>query len=63
MSKAYGLGISFTTSRELTQDELDHLLSTVAVQIEAPMAFNGFDRASFTVSNCAYDLFSNEATA
>ena len=57
MSTRYGMTISFTTSRELTEDERAHLLNTVAVQIEAPTAFNGFDRASFTVSECGYDFF------
>jgi hypothetical protein len=57
MSTEYGIGISFFTDRELTQDELDHLLSAVAAQIEEPAGFNGEKRAAFTVSECAYDVF------
>jgi hypothetical protein len=63
MSKEYALGISFTASRELTQDELDHLLNAVACQVEDPAGIDGSKRASFTVSNCAYDFFDNEVTA
>ena len=63
MSKEYGLGISFTASRELTRDELDHLLNAVACQVEDPAGIDGSKQASFTVSNCAYDLFDNEMSA
>lgn len=57
MRTEYGIGISFFTDRELTQDELDHLLNAVAVQIEDPSGLNGDKRAEFTVSECAYDVF------
>jgi hypothetical protein len=56
MSTEYGIGISFFTDRELTQDELDHLLSAVAAQIEEPSGFNGDKRSSFTVLECAFDV-------
>ena len=57
MATEYGIGISFFTDRELTQEELDHLLNAVAVQVEDPAGFDGNKRAAFTVSDCAYDVF------
>ncbi len=57
MSTEYGIGISFFTDRELTEEELDHLLNAVAVQVEDPSGLNGDKRATFTVSDCAYDVF------
>jgi hypothetical protein len=60
MSKEYGIGISFTASRELTQAELDHIVNAVAVQVEEPSGLDGSKRAEFTVSNLAIDAFDNE---
>lgn len=57
MRTEYGIGISFFTDRELSEDELDHLLNAVAVQVEDPSGLNGDKRAAFTVSDCAYDVF------
>ena len=57
MRTEYGIGISFFTNRELSEEELDHLLNAVAVQVEDPSGLNGDKRAEFTVSDCAYDVF------
>lgn len=57
MATEYGIGISFFTNRELSEEELDHLLNAVAVQVEDPSGLNGDKRATFTVSDCAYDVF------
>jgi hypothetical protein len=57
MATEYGIGISFMSDRELTQDELDHLVNAVAVQVEDPSGLNGDKRAEFTVSECAYDVW------
>jgi hypothetical protein len=57
MNIEYGIGISFLSDRELTQDELDHLINAVAVQIEEPAGLNGDKRATFTVSGLAVDAW------
>jgi hypothetical protein len=57
MATEYRIGISFTSDRELTQEELDHLVNAVAVQVEDPSGLNGDKRAKFTVSECAYDVW------
>lgn len=62
MSTRYGIGISFTVDRKLTADEFDHLLNAVAVQIEDPSGLNGDKRASFTVSEIAYDTWADQST-
>lgn len=62
MSTEYRIGISFTVDRKLTADEFDHLLNAIAVQIEDPSGLNGDKRASFTVSNIAYDTWANGST-
>ena len=62
MSNNYTFKISFNSDRKLTADELDHLLNALAVQVEDPSGLDGDKRASFTVSNIAYELRANGST-